>query len=161
MIDSKYYICKYCFEQFVPTRRFVQKYCSDSCRSKAYHHRKKNQDHTHQENGLIENASNELKFDVTDTAVSTKPSKIKVENLSAAGVGNAALGALAADGLKALFTNEADKALTKGDIRKIVAEIKGRHHLVLNANPMPDGRKPYFNIETGNVEYLWPYQIHS
>ncbi|WP_250434738.1 hypothetical protein [Hanstruepera flava] len=153
MRDSKYYTCKFCFEQFVPTRRVVQKYCSNSCRSKAYHHRKKNQDQTKQENGLLQNVSNELKFDTTDTAVSTKPTKIKVEKLSAAGVGNATLGSLAADGLKALVTKEADKALTKGDIRKIVAEIKGRYHLVLNADPLPDGRKPYFDMETCHVVY--------
>ncbi|WP_223033642.1 hypothetical protein [Hanstruepera marina] len=153
MRDSKYYTCKFCFEQFVPTRRVVQKYCSNSCRSKAYHHRKKNQDQTQQENGLLQNATKELKFDTTDTVVSTKPTKIKVEKLSAAGVGNATLGSLAADGLKALVTKEADKALTKGDIRKIVAEIKGRYHLVLNADPLPDGRKPYFDMETSQVVY--------
>jgi predicted nucleic acid-binding Zn ribbon protein len=37
-------LCEYCGESFKPTRRFVQKYCCDSCRVLDYRKRKKEQE---------------------------------------------------------------------------------------------------------------------
>ena len=42
MLEPKHYTCNYCQQNFVPKRRRVQKYCSNSCRSSAYQLRKGN-----------------------------------------------------------------------------------------------------------------------
>ena len=147
MTESKYYTCNFCQNEFTPTRRKIQKYCSDTCRSKAYYHRKNNNKELKPQANLQQKVSNELE------GKNVKHSKTKVEQVSMAGVGNSALGTWAADGLKSLVTKYEDKPLTKGDIRKIAAEVNGRYHLVMNANPLPDGKKAYFDMETGNVVY--------
>ena len=148
MKEPKYYICEFCQNEFTPTRRKVQKYCSDTCRSKAYYHRNKNNEQLKSQTDFLQKVSNGLE------GKNVKQSITKVEQVSLAGMGNSALGTWAADGLKSLVTKYEDKPLTKGDIRKIAAEINGRYHLVKNANPLPNGKKAYFDMQTNTVVYL-------
>lgn len=136
----KYYICKYCFKEFEPTRRRVQKYCSNTCRSKAYHERQ-----THN--------SKEQKDIITTPVTNTTPVKTKIDSLSAAGVGQAAIGTLAADGLKSLFTPLDKKTATKGDIVELTRKLLNRYHLVKSLPPRIDGARPYFDIETNEIVY--------
>lgn len=142
MKDKKYYTCPYCFKEYEPKRRRVQVYCSNTCRAKAYHARKPK--------GFTTKA--------TDPAVSleeppTLSSKIKIETVSAAGIGNATFGSLAADGIKALFTKEENKPATKGDLMKLAELINGRYHVIMNL-PKRFGKTPYFDMETNTIEYL-------
>ncbi len=90
------YICNYCQKEFIPTRRRVQKYCSDSCRSCAHNLRKK----------IITKTETKL------VETENEPTKTKIEAMSGSGIGNAAAGTLIADGLKDFFTNNENKPKT-------------------------------------------------
>lgn len=69
-------------------------------------------------------------------------------------MGNAALGTLAVDATKAIFTSEDNKSATKGDLKHLAAEITGRYHLVKNISPRFDGALAYFDMQTQCVEYF-------
>lgn len=134
--DKHKYNCEYCHEEFIPKRRFVQKYCSDSCRSKAFH---------------IKNKSN-IKPTKKDKK-KRKKKKTKIEKMSLAGVGNSAVGTLAIDALTKIFTHENNLPATKADIQSLSRKIK-RYHRVTNIASKPDGKLPYFDTETCCVVYF-------
>ena len=77
----KLYTCEYCYNEFEPTRRRVQKYCSNTCRSKAYHYRK-----------AVPNTLPASQLKNENISTTSTPSKTKTETISAAGIGNAAAG---------------------------------------------------------------------
>tara|TARA_R110002073_G_scaffold72537_1_gene177070 strand:- start:31645 stop:32067 length:423 start_codon:yes stop_codon:yes gene_type:complete len=131
----KYYTCEYCFNEFEPTRRRVQKYCSDTCRSKAYYARQTSKD----QNELVK---------VADQAANTK-----IDTMSLAGIGNATAGKLLADGLKSTFTPEDNKPATKGDLKKLKELIIPRYHKINNL-PAQNGLPPHFDLESNEVVYL-------
>ena len=79
----------------------------------------------------------------------------KVEQIIAAGVGNVALGTIAVETAKALFTPEYNKSATKGDLKRLAAEINGRHHLVKNIPSRYDGALPYYDMHTNEIVYLF------
>ncbi len=137
----KYYTCGYCFTEFVPKRRRIQKYCSVTCRVKAHHARK-----TKDNIKKVEN-----KNQVPD--LPPIPAKTKVETMSVAGVGNAALGTLAADGVKSIGTKQENKAATKGDIAILTNKIIQRYHKIKNLPPKINGSIPYFDMETKMIVY--------
>ena len=95
-METHQYICNYCQKEFVPTRRRVQKYCSDSCRSGAFNLRKQALSKT--KNQLVA-TKNQL------VATDKKPAKTKVEEMSLSGVGNAAVGNAIAGKVISLLTN--------------------------------------------------------
>lgn len=134
MIEGKHYICKYCYREFVPTRRHVQKYCSNSCRSKAHH---------------IKNRNN------VPTSIEQSPSNVtnKTEKMTMAGIGNATVGSLAADAIKTIFTGHDNRPSTKGDINILLNKIK-RFHRVLNLPFGTNNSVPHFDMETKNIVYL-------
>ncbi|TXE16018.1 hypothetical protein ES692_13950 [Psychroserpens burtonensis] len=139
MIDKEFYTCEYCFKEFEPKRRRVQKYCSNTCRSKAYHARKTTP--------IIE-AKNDGTVVPKDIPT---PSK---ENMSLAGVGNATAGSLIANGLKAITTSNKNKTATKGDISELKALLTSRYLPIKNIPTDLHGRHPYYDIDTKNLIYL-------
>ena len=140
MLETKYYTCKYCFKEFEPKRRRVQKYCSNSCRSSAYQQRK-----------AIQNNTKDNLPKLTDSDV---PQATHKEKISAAGVGNAALGVLAANTAKSLLTPRKNKPATKGDIDLLIEKLGGRYHLVKNMPPNIHGEYPYYDLLQGILVYL-------
>ncbi|WP_249754723.1 hypothetical protein [Algibacter sp. L4_22] len=141
----EFYTCEYCYKEFNPKRRRVQKYCSNTCRSKAHHARKKT------ENKLATNPDKETKIEVATTPV--LPKKTKVEAMSLSGTGNAAAGSLLADGLKSMLTPIENKAATKGDLENLKKQLLNRYFKINNLAPRHDGALPYFDIDTGDVFY--------
>jgi hypothetical protein len=157
MEDQKYYVCKYCFEDYIPTRRHVQKFCSDTCRSKSHHIKNR---------GVA--VSNTKAVVVSDKK--KKKTKTKPEKISVVGVGNATGGALLADQLTKAFTSEENKPATKGDLQTLAkyniqslatkSDIQAllnkmeRYHKVQNMQPNQAGKFPYFDMETKMVVYL-------
>ena len=139
MKESKYYICDYCFDEFVPKRRRVQRYCSNSCRSKAYHARKS-------------------MISVTESTLPLKHSVDTVskssENMSLAGVGNAAAGTFIANTVINALKGEDKKAATKGDIKILAEQLMGRYHKVNNLPLNTFGHYPYYDIVNGEIVYL-------
>lgn len=75
-MENYLYTCQYCSKSYKPKRRKKQKYCSNSCRTRAFAIRK---------NAGLNLPSIERK----------KTEKIRIEKMSMAGVGNAAVGTLA------------------------------------------------------------------
>jgi len=84
-----------------------------------------------------------------------KPESVKIDKMSLAGVGNAFLGALLADGVQTLvkkaFENEDDKAAAKKDFKELIIN---RFHPILNMAPNPFGNYPFYDSETKSVVYL-------
>ncbi|WP_299117559.1 hypothetical protein [uncultured Winogradskyella sp.] len=139
MKTTRYYTCEYCYKEYVPKRRGVQKYCSNSCRSNACR---------------LRNSKNQK-------TNSIKPLETKVSNqaekqMSLAGVGNAAAGAMLANTIKTVFTKEDNKAATKGDLKRLTEKLLGRYHLVNNLPVNSKGEYPYFDLQANVVVYFKP-----
>lgn len=139
MKDTKFYTCEYCYKEFEPKRRRVQKFCSNTCRSKAHHAKKTSTPVTKKTDGL---------------SVPNNLPKTTNEKMSATGIGNAAVGSLAADALKSLFTKEQNKPATKGDLALLLEKLNSRYHLITNLAPNALGRHPYFDVVEGVVVFL-------
>ncbi|WP_366183274.1 hypothetical protein [Flavobacterium ovatum] len=134
-MDNYLYKCQYCGKEFRPNRRNKQKFCSNSCRVGAFNLKK--------EKGLG--------LPVNEVE---KKAPLKVEKMSFAGVGNAAVGTLAVNAITSLFTKEEDKVATKGDMKDLLANLKQRYQPVKNLANRPDGTKPFFDSHTQTIVYL-------
>ncbi|AOW20784.1 hypothetical protein [Urechidicola croceus] len=132
-MDTKEYICEYCHEEFIPNRRFVQKYCCTNCRVKSYHRRNKKV------------SNNEIED-------KTKKPKTKIEKMSIEGIGNSMAGTAAVEALKSLLTKDENKPATKKDIQRLEQKIE-RFHKVKNLSPNQNYEFPFFDMETGNIVY--------
>lgn len=128
--------CNFCGIIYKPKRRFVQRFCSDSCRS-LNHIKNKNQ---------------------SELSVPNNPTKtnnpIQVDKMSIAGVGNAVAGALAVNFAANIFTKEENKPATKKDIKEIKSLLMTRYHSIKNVPPRPDGARPFYDLQTQSLVYL-------
>lgn len=138
MKTIKYYTCEYCHKEYIPKRRGVQKYCSNSCRSNAC--RVRNQEKTITSK--------------TDSIIPLIESNQQKDQMSLSGVGNATAGAILANTLKSAFTKEDNKPATKGDIKIMTEKLRGRYHLVKNMEPNLNGEQPYFDLQENIVIYF-------
>ena len=53
-----------------------------------------------------------------------------------------------------MFTKIENKPATKGDVKKMISEIKGRYHLVQNMLLTADGKKPHYDMEANMVVFI-------
>ena len=143
MKDSEYYICEFCYGEYKPKRRKVQKYCSNTCRSKACIERNNEDSET-----------KAIAIPKTNTPTLKKDEKLKVEKISMAGVGNAALGSLAADGIKSLAIPNHLKPATKGDINNLLEKLNSRYLFINNLPRNQFGQSPYYDVLNQQVVYL-------
>ena len=144
-MEKQLYTCQFCKNEFIPTRRKAQKFCSATCRSKNHHHKNKKIITTKNEK-LVEGSESEEK------------NKIEIEKMSVSGVGNAALGTLAGNAATALakkmFISKENEPATKRDIQELKNLINTRYFLVHNLSNDSFGRFPYFDIKTSNIVYI-------
>ena len=126
-MEERNYICQYCKKEYIPKRRRVQKFCSNSCRVGS--HQLKNRK---LKNGLIKKGSNQIS------------EKTKIDKMSIAGVGNAAVGSLAADAVKTIFTKEENKPLTKRDLKELFLKLDEIQKSIKNENDLTY-RNSFFN----------------
>lgn len=138
-MEEREYTCQYCKNKFVPKRRRIQKFCSNSCR--VSFHRFKN-----------------VGLSIKSTEVQIKnqkleKSKIKVEQISTAGVANSVLGLGLVEVAKNILIPEQNKPATKGDIVKLAAILK-RYHRIKNMAANQFGQIPHFDIEKGELVYF-------
>lgn len=138
-METLYYNCQYCRKEFVPKRRKIQKFCSNSCR--VSFHRFKNVDVALTTTKLQEKIQTQI------------PSKIKVEQISGAGVANSTIGSGMVELAKSIFTPEQNKPATKGDLEKL-AKILKRYHQIQNLDQNTSGHFPYFDLYTNKVVYF-------
>jgi hypothetical protein len=133
-METRLYECEYCKIEFLPARRKVQKFCSNSCRAKSHHQKTKKGSK------------------LTTLNLEAKPTQTSIDKMSFAGVGNAAAGTLAIEAIKAIFISEENKPATKKDIQNLVNKFQ-RYRKIYNMNPNFNGQLPYFDIETGFLVY--------
>ena len=140
-METGNYICHLCEKEYEPTKRGRQKFCSSKCRKKYNYHK---------------NLVPSDKSVATETI--SKPSKLKVDEMSFAGVGNAATGTLLADGLKEIvkaFQPEENKPVTKKDFQELKTLFKkNRYCLIQNMERRYDGALPYFDMATNTIVYF-------
>ena len=134
-MENYLYNCQYCGKEYKPNRRKKQKYCSNSCRTRAF---------------VIRNRQG-LSLPLKEVK---KEKANKIEKMSLAGIGNAAAGSLAINALTNLLTSEANKPATKKDIDNLLNKLKQRYYPILNFPDRQDGAKPYYDIETRNYVYI-------
>ncbi len=141
-MENHKYTCHYCFKEYVPNRRRVQKYCSSTCRVKAHYLRNKTQNKPVKTNtGLAKPGTK------TDGPT-------KIDKLSLSGVGNAAIANVATDLLKKLLTKEDNKPATRGDIKALLGKVKERYIKINNMPRRQDGSQPFFDNVEQKVVYF-------
>ncbi|MBD0831630.1 hypothetical protein [Aestuariibaculum sediminum] len=145
---KKIEICQHCGDDYVPKRRGAQKFCSGSCRSRHWYE-KQPQNKVVEKNNLPQISEESL----TPSEVKPEyhPQKVK---MSFAGVGNAAAGAAIVEIGKKMFTSTPNIPATKKDIQELKDLLTTRYFPINNLPYDYIGRAPYFDIETGNVEYF-------
>jgi len=135
-------ICLYCGDDYLPKRRGVQKFCSNSCRSLNWKNKqpikKSKIAVTLPDNGKLE----------------AMRSPTLPEKMSLAGIGNAAVGAAALEITKNILTPTTNKPATKKDIQDLKIFLKSRYLLVNNIARDIHGSAAYFDVQTANVVYL-------
>jgi len=139
-MEKEFYTCEYCFKEYIPKRRRIQKFCSHTCRSKAHHAKNSTKVLSKQEKVQINKPEIE------------KPVANKIEKMSPAGVGNAALGSFIAKKTEEFFKPHENKPATKADVAYLASKIK-RYHKIVNHPPNAQGALPYFDLETNEIKY--------
>lgn len=139
-MESYLYTCNYCGKEYKPARRRIQKYCSNSCRVRAYHLKKRK---------VVANSSS-----ISAPSNEFERQKNKVEAMSWAGVGNAAAGTLAVNALSSLFMSEENKPVTKKDFKEIKELFFNRYYPIKNMASDAHGNDPHYDIETKSIVYL-------
>lgn len=134
-MENYLYTCQYCGKEYKPNRRKKQKYCSNSCRTRAFQ---------------LQNS----KLGLAVPAIVKKPESVKIDKMSFAGVGNAAIGTLAVNTITSLLTSEENKPATKKDLQNLLKNLNNRYHTILNIPVRHDGAKPYYDLESKTIIYL-------
>lgn len=132
-------ICKNCSKLYIPKRRGAQKYCSDSCRSRAYQKRKST--------GLKKPA------DLT----TKKSEEVKNESsstINAASIMNAFIAAFGYDAIKGLLTPAGSKPVTRNDLNKLIEKIDQRYIPLRNIPMKNDGTYAFCDKKTEALVYL-------
>lgn len=130
-MENYLYTCGYCAKEYKPNKRKKQKYCSASCRVRA--------------------------FKIRNTIGNNLPVKKtanKIEQMSCAGIGNAAVGVLAVNLVTTLLTKEENKPATKKDLKNLMNSLKQRYYPILNIPIRIDGAKPYYDMESNRLIYF-------
>jgi predicted aldo/keto reductase-like oxidoreductase len=153
--------CLHCNKEYVPTRRGVQKFCSNSCRSRYWYLRQEKEEATEEEKSenkkevaVVNQSIKPIKFgkklDKIDKNVKQLSENEKKEGMTLAGTSEAFVGAAAANAISHFLTNPA----TKNDINELKTLIKGaRYFPVNNMGANEYNQLPYYDIETGNLIY--------
>lgn len=144
-MENYIYTCDYCSKEYVPNRRKIQKYCSTTCRVKAYYFRKK-----HNQVTTINKDSKALS--IPENKVQNP--KTSIDKVSLSGVGNAAIANVATDVLRHIFIPEDSKPATKGDLKQLIAQFRDRYEKITNITPKYDGSQAYYDNVDKKVVYL-------
>lgn len=132
--------CNNCGNDYTPSRKGVQKFCSNSCRSRYWFLKQKDKKVTEK--------------DIAPISEDNILPKTKQEQISFAGVGNATAGTLIADGLKSVLTKSENKPATKKDIQELKDLIFQRYLPVNNMENDAIGRRAFYDIQTKHIVYI-------
>ena len=143
--------CHQCNDDYIPTRRGAQKFCSSSCRSRNWFLQQKRIKKIKEEKSLKPRPFGKNLDKADSGAMKISEKETKQEGMTMAGTAESFLGAGAANLLTQILTNPA----TKSDINELKTLITGGKYLpVRNMDPNNYGEYPYYDIETGNIVYI-------
>jgi hypothetical protein len=108
-METRNYQCYYCKKEYLPKRRGVQKFCSNSCRVRSHQLKNKPTGKATKSTTLSMVANNNT----------PEFQKTKIDQISLSGVGNAAIGSGVIELTKAIFTSKEDQPATRKDIERI------------------------------------------
>lgn len=135
-------ICDHCGDDYIPNRRGVQRFCSNSCRSSAW---KSSQRKNLPKVAKIPKSKNENLI--------LQQENVKDEGMSWGGFGNAFSAIAAFEFLKRLLVSSEKKMATKQDVQELKNLIETRYFEVHNIPNDLYGNKPYFDMATGSIVY--------
>ena len=139
--------CIQCNEEYTPRRVGIQKYCSNSCRSRSWYLK----------NNPLQPV---LQYpEKTDKKKKDKKTIQKTNTINLPDIGNAALGVTAFETAKSLFTPTENKAATKKDLQELKSFMRGRYLPVNNIPKDNNGNFPYYDVETGDIVFLFGHQV--
>lgn len=130
-------ICLHCNDDYIPKRRGVQKFCSKSCKSRYWY---------------LKQNKKELKLQSVTGVVTNETN---TDKMSWGGVGNSAVGTVLGNAATSLLTPEDKKPATKKDIEDLKSLISDRYLPIHNLSFDEYGRRPFYDVETGNVEFFY------
>lgn len=130
--------CKHCNKLYIPRRYGAQKYCSNSCRSRAFQLRK----------------AHKISVSKKEEASKSDEKKFQQPKINMADISNAALGAAAYDLGKRVFTPSDKQPATRKDIDDLYHKLEERYHPVHNAPKRNDGTYAFYDKQTKEVIYL-------
>jgi len=139
-METHLYTCQFCQIKYKPAKRKIQKFCSATCKSKDWHHKNKK--------AVIPPMKK-----VPESLGATQDHKTENKQMSLPGIGDAATGTFIVQQLTRLFTKFENKAATKKDIEEIKNLINTRYFKIHNHPPDRMGRKPFFDMGTGEIKY--------
>jgi len=147
-MDKFEYTCEYCGRKYIPKRRKVQRFCSNSCRTRNWQQQQQQQ---HQKLQLQSEEIQKPEVEILPNQLITE----KKDTVNMAGVGNAALGVAAANVITNILTKPRNKPATKGDIEELKSNFFGkRYFLIKNIPIQPNGKKAYFDIQKSELVYF-------
>ena len=157
MEEPYLYICQKCKEEYVPKRRGVQKFCSDSCRSGHWQLLHPKDVTPSFEKELITTAIEEKQVkEIKPKKEKKKKKKIELktnEPTTLADFLTSTAGAFVGSKLERATLREENKPLTKGDMVSLLSNTQ-RFQKVNNLPPNGYGQQPFFDITTGNIQYV-------
>lgn len=125
-MEKHQYECNYCKKEYIPKRRRVQKFCSDSCRVSSHQ---------------LKNNNSKKELIKSDNYL---PKKTTVDQMSLAGVGNSAAGTLVVGVLKNVFTKDENKPATRKDLKELTSKLE-RYQEIKNLTNDTFGKRPYYD----------------
>jgi len=148
-MDKFEYTCEYCGKKYIPKRRKVQRFCSNSCRTRKWQQQRCNK---------IATTSQQENTDILTPEVEVlHPIAIqeKKEKVTMAGVSNAAIGVAAVDFLTNTLTKPENKPAKQGSVDELKSIILGqRYFLIKNIPIQHNGKKAHFDIEKSELVYF-------
>lgn len=146
--------CQHCKDDYIPKRRGVQKFCSNSCRSRSWllqqDKKKEKIEKSPKFNNPFTKENDKKLSEINKNVKSLKNNKPKKEGMTMAGAGESFFGTGAANLVTHLLTDPP----TKNDINELKSIIKGaRYFPINNFHQNEHGQFPYYDIETGDVVY--------
>jgi len=136
------YQCNYCKKDYIPKRRRLQKFCSASCRVGS-----------HQQNNKLKQQQQQQQLLPKTESNNTLLQKMKVTEMSLAGVGNSLLGVAAVEVAKSLLIKSENKPATKADLEKLSSRLE-RFQEIRNMSKNMLGKKPFYDNVLKGVVYM-------
>jgi len=156
-METEFYTCEFCQTNFKPKRRKIQRFCSNTCRSKNHHHKnnlKKESLPTLNPYKRLTKKEEVIPSLEAEVIIAEPQKKQKIEKVSGAGIANAVIGNLAAQAL----IEGAKYALGSKKNQPATNELKNpftqRYFKIYNMEPRFDGALPHFDMQTSKIVYI-------